>query len=225
MASSSPPNPPSIPTYTYWGGVRSRSHYLGYVLAVNNLVDKVNWNQSDIPYPGTTEWNSFSPKSYMGQLPQLSHNGMSMGQSAAIIRYLARIFKLYDGVSDADYAMSEQMIEESTDFHNLLGKAHYAPNRTAAMDAVFAAGGTVERHLKALEGIVGNNGSVYFCSKPLPGDCCVCAALNMLETLEPGVLKGYPKLLQMYTTITSLATVKAWNESHAWPYFKRKSDA
>jgi glutathione S-transferase len=194
------------------------------MLAYNGLMDKVELNGADIPYPGTDAWKAFSPKSYMGQLPCLNHGDVAMGQSAGILRYLARLFKLYDGCSMKDFAMSEQLIEQSSDFHNVLSRAHYAPDRTKAMDDLFKDGGGLQRHLSALEAIVGNAGSFAFSSKPMPGDLAVAAALSLLQLLQPEVLSKYPKLKKFSDTIAQNDGIKALEASTPYQYFKRKSD-
>ena len=49
-------------TFHYWGSVRSRNMYTGYLLAGAGVIDSVDFNGT-YPYPGTPEWNEAKPLS------------------------------------------------------------------------------------------------------------------------------------------------------------------
>lgn len=59
-----------------------------------------------------------------------------MAQSNGILRYVAKLAGL-QGDTNAEMALSEMLIEESTDLTNLLIRANYAPNKAEAFDELF----------------------------------------------------------------------------------------
>jgi glutathione S-transferase len=65
-------------------------------------------------------------RSPFGQLPYLEFGDLRIGQSGAIARFAARQAGL-QGDNDADFAVSEQLIEEFQDLFNIVAKAHYDP--------------------------------------------------------------------------------------------------
>ena len=84
-----------------------------------------------------------------------SSTGVNMGQSMAIARYFSKKYGMYDSVSLVDFAISEQMIEQGSDFHAVLSHAHYSKEeggRTAAMDKIFAIDGIIPTTLAKCEG-------------------------------------------------------------------------
>ena len=73
-----------------------------------------------------------------GQVPYFEHSsGVNFAQSGAILRFVSRKVGL-QGDSDADYAKSEMLIEESFEIFTALGKANYAPNRSEEFSKIFA---------------------------------------------------------------------------------------
>ena len=175
-----------------------------------------------IPYPGTPEWAGFSPKSHVGQLPVMQDGDVTIGQSGAILRYLVKKFGICADITLPDYAVSEQLIDQAADIHSLLTKAHYSPDRTAAMDAVFADGSGLHKVLAAFEALATDAG--FFGSKPTPGDLAFAASLDMIRRLEAEALAKYAKLSALHKAATANEAVAAVNASTPYPYFKRKSD-
>jgi glutathione S-transferase len=214
----------SKPVITYWAGVKSRLHYTMTVVAYNGKTDAVTLN-GQCPYPGTEEWKTFEPKSVVGQLPHLSDGDISIGQSIAILNYLSRKFGLYASATDADFAMSEQLIQETADLHSMLGKAHYGADRTAAMDALLGPEGGIAKHLTALEGLVKEHGW-FTPTGALPGDLALAASLDMIDFLDTSVLDAskYPKLRALLEKVRANEGVKAYYATVPYPYFKRNSD-
>ena len=62
---------------------------------------------------------------------------IKFAQSAAILRYVAKQAGLA-GDNDAEYALSEMLIEEANDLYNLLVKANYSENKSKAYDGMLA---------------------------------------------------------------------------------------
>ena len=142
-------------------------------------------------------------------------------------RYLCRKFGFVP-TSLRDDALSEQAIEFCTGFHTLLAKAHYSPDRTAAMDALFAGNGPLIWKLRALETTFvdrdGKDKTVFLGAEPTPGDCAVAAACDFVALLEPGWLGQFPNLTRLYEHVIARPAVKAYLGTVPHCGFKRRSD-
>ncbi len=105
-----------------------------------------------------------------GQLPVLTEGSVRIAQTGAIIRYLAAKAGLDGRGNDADFGMSEMLIEEALEIYGILAKAMYAPEgREQGMNNIFdVSTGAVHKHLGYLERLIAGD---YFCSRPLAGDC------------------------------------------------------
>lgn len=97
-----------------------------------------------------------------------------MGQSLAIARYISRAGKL-QGDTDREFAMSEQLIQEGEDLYMALAKAHYSPDRTAAMDTLFGTG--LAPHLDALAKLLTGE---TFTGRLLAGDLAIFVIFDIL---------------------------------------------
>lgn len=219
--------PTATVTLYYWG-VASRAHYALFVAAASGNSSDVNW-VTGVPYPGTPNWETYEKKSYSGQLPYLedSSTGVKLGQSMAIARYFAQKYNMYADVSMADFAASEQMIEQAADVHTILAKAHYTKEeggRTAAMDSIFAEDGTIPKLLTQCEALIQDSGSFGVGDKLLPGDCVFAATLDLLRRLEPMLLEEFPKCGALHGKVTATDGVKGILAQSRYPYFLRKSD-
>ena len=209
-------------TYHYWGSVRSRNMYAGYIMAGANLTDKMDCH-TDYPYPGTPEWEVASPKSAWGQLPVLTdtETGATIGESGAIHRYLIKKFGL-EPAGLKEYGFMNQSLESASAIHGALGKAHYGAVRKDAMDATFTVGtGSV---MKVFAGAEQNfeDGSVFACAEASPGDYALAAGLQLCVDLQADCLDTFPKLKALHEHVSGMETIKAYNASHAYPYFKRE---
>lgn len=102
-------------TLHYWG-IKARGYLPAVIAAVGGVA--LEWNKNP-------DWPAFKPNCPFGQLPTLTGpDGFAvrifesiellnpqMGQSLAIVRYIARLAKL-QGDSDKEFAQSEQLIQE-----------------------------------------------------------------------------------------------------------------
>ena len=148
---------------------------------------------------------------------------LKVSQSLAIVRVLARLGGIA-GDSDADFALSEMLIQEGEDIYLLLGKAMYGAgfpeSRPAAFDALFAAEGPVARHLAHLERLATSTGD--FTSRRTAGEAALMATLFLLADLEPAeaLLSGLPKLRAFYDKRAAAATALT---AGLRPYFRREA--
>ena len=189
----------------------------------SNVLDQVTLNGA-FPYPGTPEWTAAAPKSYLGQLPVLTDaNDTKISESGAINRYLIKKFNL-EPESLKDYGMMNTGIEASAMIHAALGKAHYTPDRTAAMDATFTVGtGSIMKLLAGCETLF-SDGSAFLCEAMNPGDLALAAGLALIVDLQADALDTFPKCKALHEAVSALAGIVAYNAAHQYPYFKRNSD-
>lgn len=133
-----------------------------------------------------------------GQLPYLEHNGVKIAQSGAIMRYLAKVGNL-NGETIEDFALSEMLIEESQDIFAAMAKCMYSPDKVAAFNEFFAAGGGFANHLGHLERMH-PGGSPYFKAgeKRLAGGVALAAVLDMAVALQADCLDAFPKMKAFY---------------------------
>lgn len=133
---------------------------------------------TDIPMPGTPEWESYPVKSPMGQLPVLEDGGDVIGQSGAIFRLLVDKHQLqWDPLED-------ELAEGARDLFDLIAKAHYADDRKTAMDAVFME--KIKRHLNYIETRLPAE------EVPGPGEIAIASVLDICDKLESGCIDPYP---------------------------------
>jgi glutathione S-transferase len=168
-------------------------------------------------------------KSLLGQLPCLTDGEITVGQSGAILRYLIRKFKIQMAASNADQAMSEEMIEAGVDLLAMGVKAHYPAggDRTAAMDELFAPGGADKSKnicamFALLEATIKDSG--FFGKSPMPGDACIASNLRIMSDLQPDCLDAFPKLKALLAKFDGHAGVQKHIANYPYPYLKRQSD-
>lgn len=210
-------------TVHYWGGVKSRGQPIYWVLAYFGQIDNVQKKQ-DQGYPGTPEFAEMKDKSVHGQLPFLTDETqeLRMGQSMAIINYLCKKFGIGESASLKDYGLSQENMQHGYEIHSILGAAHYAPNRTEAMDAIFADGGKLNKFLSNLDGNISESG--WFGSEAQPGDAAVASYLDIINGLEAGYVDKFPKLAALLSKVLENEQVQAYNGTCPYAYFKRNSD-
>jgi glutathione S-transferase len=222
----------SKPIVYYWAGIKSRNFYMALMAAGTGNADNVEFKGSDsagaaIPYPGTAEWDQVAPqtKSVWGLLPTLvdESSGTYIGESGAITRWLQKKF----GVEPDDmklYALSEQAIEKVGEIHNVLSGAHYSPDRTAAMDALFTAGSKLHKILAGFEKVFADDGTPWMAGTATPGDYMIAGSFMILAWLQPDSLDEFPKCKALHDHVAGMESIKAYLETVPYTYFKRNSD-
>jgi len=194
------------PTLYYWG-IKARAQLA--VLVAAYAGQPLDWNKQP-------DWPGLKPSTPFGQLPYLEDGDVKLAQSGAIARYLGRKFGL-QGESDADFAHSEQLIEESQDIFTALVKANYSPNKAEAYTEAFAT--TIPNHLANLEKLL--NGD-RFTSKTTTGELAIFNVINIALDLEAGLLGNFPGLQAFYNRIAANEGVAAYLASGVPAYFKRE---
>ena len=157
-----------------------------------------------------------------GQLPYIEDGDAKMAQGWGCVRYAARKAGL-QGDNDAEFALSEMLIEEAHDLYDLMAKAMYAEGDKAAAWA-----DCVEK-LKAqyayLEKLLPGD-SPYFKAgdKRLAGGICVACLidLNVLclgADLSDWMPSNVPKLTAFFNAMKELPCLKNFESMN--PYFKK----
>jgi len=158
------------------------------------------------------------PHTPFGQAPFLTHGSLSIGQSGAINRYIAKVGGLSGG-SDVDFAMSEMLLCEGDDITALLSAAKYRNGNTAeAWDDAVA---KIPAHYANLEKLL-RAGSPYFTSVgPCAGDVAIFGALNIVIDVDSTLLPKFPKLEAFYAAMAALPSIQELIAEGTPVYFVR----
>ena len=194
------------PTIHYWG-IKGRAQFA--ILVAAYAGQELVWNKEP-------DWPGLKPDTPFGQLPFLEDGDVKVAQSAAIGRYLGRKFGL-QGETDADFAHSEQLIEEAQDIFAAIGKANYGADKAEAFNELFAT--EVPKHFALLEKLL--QGGDHFTTTTTTGEIAVFNVINILLDLEPAVLSNFAGLQSFYNRISSNAGVAAYLAASPAAYFKR----
>ena len=193
-------------TLYYWG-IRARGQLSVLIARYGDL--PLEWNRAP-------DWPGMKDQTVFGQLPFLVDGDVKVSQSGAIARYLARKANLL-GSTDADFAISEMLVEEQVDLFGILGKANYAENKEEAYTKVFAE--DFPAHLARVENLLGD--SEYFTSQVTLGTLAIFSILNLALDLESSVLDKTPKLKAFYERVAALPQIKPYLDENLPPYLKR----
>eukprot|EP01087_Luapelamoeba_hula_P014546 TRINITY_DN427_c0_g1_i1.p1 TRINITY_DN427_c0_g1~~TRINITY_DN427_c0_g1_i1.p1 ORF type:complete len:206 (-),score=45.49 TRINITY_DN427_c0_g1_i1:70-687(-) len=196
----------------YYFGIRARGQLT--VLALE---------QGNVPYTWTRqfEWpGSLKAETPFGQLPYLVDGDVKVAQSMATARYAARKGNLL-GSNDAEFAASEQLVEEHNDIFSLITDAAHSSDKAAGYNTAFT---KFPAHLTAVEKLLGDKDYITGASSPLLGDLAIWSVLNIALDLEPEVLANFPKLKAFYARVSALPKIDAYIKANYPQYFKRPSN-
>lgn len=130
-------------------------------------------------------------------------------------------------------AKNDVLIQEMDDILGFAGKAHYAPDRKAAMDALF--GTKLPKVFQQIEALM--NGIPLYSpiadivkgetfagnGKVLSGDLAIFSALDILIGLQPDMLDATPKLKQFYEKLLENPKIKkVVKDSTIESYYQRQ---
>jgi len=193
------------PKLFYWG-VRARN-----VLPI--LVAKVGGIQLD--FEPNVNLDAMRHECPFGQLPILKHKDFTMGQSLAIVRYVARLAHL-QGESDKEFGLSEQLVQEFDDIYSQMAKAQYGADKKVAWDHFFNT--ELPKHMAHLEKLVqGDN----FTGKLLCGDLSIFTICLLATDLEANCLNNFPKIKAFFDKTKQNPKVAEVLAMPLHPYFKR----
>jgi hypothetical protein len=127
-----------------------------------------------------------------------------IGQSLAIVRFISRKAGL-QGKSNADFAVSEMLIQEFEDVYTGLAKAHHAEDKPAAW-AKFR-DEVAPKHLANLEKLL-SEGSAFFTKEgPTTGDLAAFLEVNFILDAAPEALAAFPKVAAFYAHVKAMPAV------------------
>jgi len=196
------------PYVLHYFGVRGRQIWPLLVASVGGV--PVVWNKD-------VKWPDAKPTTPFGQLPLLTGpGGLSMGQSLAIGRFFARKGKL-TGETDFEFTMSEQLIQWSDDFYNVLAKSH---GSSSNMDALFST--ALKPQLDSLAALL--KGQQTFTGKLLAGDLAVFSIFDTLVSLQADCLDSHASLKAFFKRVGENEKVKPIVSQEIPHWFKRKYD-
>lgn len=210
----------------YWK-VKARGYAICALARYSLLYYKVAGPQIDLREVHEFDMATLRDSLPFGQLPFLKHADIELAQSNAILRYLAKEAEL-EGSTPQQYAMSEMLIEESTDIFNLLVKANSAATSNDKIKAYVDLFDTspdapISKQLRFLEKILStraNPNSFFFQTpKRIAGEFALAAVLDILVSLEPTVLQKTPSVEAFYKHMMAM---ECFNVIRDYPmYFKR----
>merc|ERR1712215_438485 len=151
----------------------------------------------------------------LGQLPVLEVNGVTIAQSMAIARYLARRFGLA-GSTDLDAAEADQAVDAITDllsnFTPLMRVQD--PEKKEEIKKKLQTE-TMPNWLKMMEALLKTKGGDHFAGNQLTwADIAVYHSLEMFKgRLREPNLQECPNLQKLVETVKNLPNIKKWEET------------
>ena len=162
-----------------------------------------------------------------GQVPALEVDGEFLGQTDSLMRFAAKLAKLYPHEPIAA-ARSDMIVIHQADIHSAIAKMSFdgvpgAPGtqlvpeeeREKRIAAWFES--TLPGLLHRLEQLAGSGFMVG--STLTWADVCVFNRLTQLQDINDDLLKdNYPKLRAVHDNVATLTSIRQWIEEHAADY-------
>jgi glutathione S-transferase len=148
-----------------------------------------------------SNWPALKPQTPLGQLPVFTDGDLHLGQSNAILRYLARKHGLY-GKNDKEAALIDMINDQQEDIRATYLRLIYLEYDTGK-DAYIK---NLPNHLAIFEKFLGahSGGSGFFVGDKISfADYTIFDLLDILEVLAPQILDGFPKLKEFHSRIAS----------------------
>ena len=186
----------TTPLYCHFRNVKARAYIPTVIGKAANIQLELH---TDINVDELKSGNLLS----FGQLPLLVDGDVTLCQTGAIARYLARKGGI-EGDTPMEYALSEMLIEESQDLFGILLTANFATDKINAYSKLFTADGEISVHLKYLESLHPGTTNVFYFPKPLAGSYAIAAILDMIFALEPTSLEAFPNVKLFYESMIKL---------------------
>jgi len=155
------------------------------------------------------QWDEFKPKTPFGVMPLLEVDGVVIGQSRAIARFLGRQFGL-SGKNNLESARCDMLVDQLFDLYVPLRGWHLEQDATKKAELLkeFYAG-PVTVFLDALQKFLQPNG--YFVGDGITwADLALANGFWTLTQLNPTVLDKYPPIKSFTDRVLNLPKIKAW---------------
>jgi glutathione S-transferase len=212
------------PTLTYF-------HVLGRAELLRVLLEDagVDYDYVSLPFHMGKEWAELKAqfmaagKLAFGQVPLYEEPGLTLVQSSAIARHLARKHG-YNGTNAHEEALIDQANEGVVDMLNDFAKAvFFTPAEQQAEAKEKLVKETLPSHLTNFEKLLEKNGNNGFLvgSKLSYADLSLWVSLrlvfnNVEGTSEDSLLGAFPAVKKLYTTVSERDCIKAYVASNVY---------
>merc|ERR1711997_819228 len=156
---------------------------------------------------------SLKPSLPFGQLPVLEVDGVTIGQSMAIARYLANEYGIA-GSSNMVKAQVDEVVDVMNDLQDAMyGTFFEKDEKVKAEKTKKVIEETIPKTLANLEKVLEKRGGQF-----LAGNCLTWAELHFLqlaeslETMSPKCVEATPKLANLVDRTRNLPNIKKWLE-------------
>merc|ERR1711970_1265560 len=161
------------------------------------------------------DWAQLKTSLPLGQLPVLTVEGKTIGQSITIARYLAKRFGLA-GKTDLDAAEADQAVDALTDLMNNVAPIGREKDeaKKAEMKKMMESE-TLPSWLKMMEGLLTKQGGNYFAGSQLTwADIAVYSSISMMKRhIGELNLSDCPSMKRLLETVKNLPNIKKWEET------------
>jgi len=164
---------------------------------------------SGLPYDCVFHYleGDWKPRAAFGQLPVLHDGDLTISQSRAIVRYLARKACI-DGATEAEKAQVDMWCEFHRDLNDKKSAVH---NMAEHADAP-----KLKQMLDAAERQLADGDGTHFVSRSLTvADVLMFSTLHQAEETKPGVLGPWPRLSAFVAAFAAQPAVAAYLASDA----------
>jgi len=158
------------------------------------------------PWENSENWMALKPHTPWGTLPILEYDGVRIGQSVAIARFLANKFGLA-GKSNLEKAQADEIVDVIQDLINAWGKVYFSKDELGLKKFSEV---TVPTALDRLEKVLQTRGGKYMVGGALTwADIMVFNFVQDLYGKENCRQEGIKTLCD---TVGALPNIKAWVE-------------
>ena len=188
------------PTLVYWS-LNARANPAFFVAALGGIT--LEWDDTT-----ANTWPAPKGTAPFGQLPLLKDGGLTLSQSFALVRYLARKGGV-QGDDLASYGISEMITEEAADLFGALAKSKYAADPIDAYTKFYDE--TLTTQLGYLANLL--HGPFFGGEKALQGDAALFAVFYLISRNNADLFKATlakaPKVEAWYHAFAALPSIQA----------------
>jgi glutathione S-transferase len=161
-----------------------------------------------------SQWPELKSTFEYGQLPVLEVGGKRLAQSNSIARYLARKFELA-GADEWEAAKIDELVDVLVDIRSEWRK--FFMEQDAAKKEIIKQefiSAIVPKYFSKIEAAKERNGGQFLVGQKLSwADILFVHFIDMMETtVDPDVIKNYPKIAELRKNVLEIPNIKAWIE-------------
>jgi len=174
----------------------------------------VDYDDVRVSYEGDDkigDWSDIKARAPFGQLPVLEVDGVIMGQSMTIARYLAKKFGLA-GATDMEHALADMYVDSVSDLFTAYIPIFYESD--AAKKAQMLSdlvNKNIVPHVTRVESQLEKNGGLYLVGKSFTwADLAHLDFLSNYVDQYPEILKNAPLMKSLLERLANVPNVKKW---------------